>query len=122
MITEADFSIDGLVARMKKTDMGAIVIFQGMVRNGSGVTGMKIEVDAEEFENELVRLKQEATRRFKIEAVEIVHRRGLLRTGENIVAIVVGARHRKDAFRACEFLIDAIKGSAAIVEEELYGE
>ncbi len=120
MITEADFSIDALVTRVKKPDMGAIVIFQGMVRSGGGVTGMKIEAEADKFEEELARLKQEATRRFEIEAVEIVHRKGLLRTGENIVAIIVGARHRKDAFRACEFLIDEIKGSAAVVKEELY--
>ena len=42
----------------------------------------------------------------ELEAVEIVHREGSLNVGENIVVILVGARHRKEAFQACEYLID----------------
>jgi molybdopterin synthase catalytic subunit len=51
--------------------------------------------------------------------VEIIHRHGLLEVGDNIVAILVGAKHRTDAFRACEYLIDLLRINEAIKLKEL---
>ena len=47
----------------------------------------------------------------------IIHRIG--RPGrENILLIVVGAGHRKEAFAACEYIIDRIKQSVPIWKKE----
>jgi molybdopterin synthase catalytic subunit len=66
----------------------------------------------------LKKLEREAREKFNIEAVEIVHRAGSLRVGENIVVILVGAKHRKEAFRACEYLIDELKERVPIWKKE----
>lgn len=109
MITKEDFSIDELVLKLKKPEIGAIVTFLGVVRAEAGLKGLNVEIYEEMAEKELRKLEQEAREKFDIEAVEIVHRAGSLKVGENIVVILVGARHRKEAFQACEYLIDELK-------------
>jgi len=115
MIAEQDFSIDELVRKIKKPEIGAIVTFLGVVRADEGLKWMEIEIKEEtKAEKELEFLKREAIEKFEVEAVEIVHRKGSLEAGDNIVAILVGAKHRKEAFRACEYLIDVLRISKAI--------
>jgi molybdopterin synthase catalytic subunit len=41
-----------------------------------------------------------------------------LKVGDNIVLIVVGAKHRKEAFLACEYLIDSLKEKVPIWKKE----
>ena len=116
MITEQDFFLDELVRKLKKPEMGAIVTFLGVVRaDGGEIQGLEIEIkDETKAEKELERLKREALEKFDVETVEIAHRKGSLEAGDNIVAILVGAKHRKEAFRACEYLIDVLRISEAI--------
>jgi len=58
-------------------------------------------------------------KKFDVKDIIIVHRYGKLRVGENIVLIAVSSAHRKDAFRACEYLIDELKNVAPIWEKEI---
>lgn len=118
MITKEDFSIDELVRKMKKPEIGAIVTFLGVVRAEGGIQGMNVEVYEKMAEDELDKLEKEAREKFNIEAVEIIHRKGSLKVGENIVAILVGAKHRKEAFLACEYLIDELKERVPIWKKE----
>ena len=120
LITEEDFSIDELVRKMKKPEIGAIVSYLGMVRDeDSEIKGMEIRISEGEAGEELENLKRKALDKFDIEAVEIVHREGSLKVGDNIALILVGAKHRKEAFRACEYLIDVLKMTKAIRRREL---
>jgi len=120
LITEADFSIDELVKRMKKSEMGAIVAYLGMVRDEDNeIKGMEIGVVSDNAEKEVENLKRDALEKFGIEDVEIIHRRGSLKVGDSIALILVGAKHRKEAFRACEYLIDELKMIKAIRRREL---
>ncbi len=115
MITKQDIALDTLLRDMKKPELGCIVSFLGVVRDDNGATkGMEITVDEQTAETEFENLKREALEKFDIESVEIVHRKGLLDVGDSIVAILVGAGHRKEAFRACEYLIDVLRVSRAI--------
>ncbi len=118
MITRADLSIDELVMKMKRPEIGAIVTFLGVVRGDAGIKGMNVEVYEKMAVDELKKLEREAHEKFEIEAVEIVHRKGTLNVGENIVVILVGAKHRKEAFRACEYLIDELKEKVPIWKKE----
>lgn len=119
MITKEDFSIAELVQKMKTPEMGAIVTFLGVVRAEGEIEGMNVEIYSEMAENELKKLEREAHEKFEVEAVEIVHREGSLKVGENIVVILVGAKHRKEAFRACEYLIDELKKRVPIWKKEV---
>ena len=120
MITQEDFSIDELVMKMKKPEIGAIVSYLGMVRDeDSEIKGMEIRVSKGKAEEEVENLKRNALEKFGIEEVEIVHRKGSLKVGDNIALILVGAKHRKKAFRACEYLIDELKEKVPIRKKEL---
>jgi molybdopterin synthase catalytic subunit len=119
MITQEDFSIDEFVRKMKKPEIGAIVSYLGMVRDeDSEIKGMEIRVSKGKAEEEVENLKRNALEKFGIEEVEIIHRKGSLKVGDNITLILVGAKHRKEAFRACEYLIDALKMIKAIRRRE----
>ena len=114
------FSIDELVRKMKKPEIGAIVSYLGMVRDeDSEIKGMEIRVSKGKAEEEVENLKRNALEKFGIEEVEIVHRKGSLKVGDNIALILVGAKHRKKAFRACEYLIDELKEKVPIRKKEL---
>jgi molybdopterin synthase catalytic subunit len=118
MITEQEISIDGTVRAMKKSGIGAIVTFIGVVRAEEGLKGMEVKV-RDNAQAELDQLRRDAVDKFDIEAVEIIHRHGLLDVDDIIVAILVGAKHRTDAFRACEYLIDLLRINEAIRLKEL---
>ncbi|MCU4140569.1 MAG: Molybdopterin synthase catalytic subunit MoaE [Methanophagales archaeon] len=115
MLTEEDFSLDELVARMKKPEMGCIVAFLGIVRRDDEIKGLNVESD-EEALKELEALCEEAKEKFGVVDIQILHRKGFLSVGENIVAILVGASHRKEAFKACEFLIDELRKKGSDME------
>lgn len=119
MFTEQDFTLDTLVKGMKRPVLGCIVSFLGVVRDDGATKGMEITVDEQTAEIELMKLKRETLEKFDVEDVEIVHRKGSLDVGDSIVAILVGAAHRKDAFLACEYLIDVLRVSGAIRMKEL---
>jgi len=104
------------VRRERSGDIGAIVSFLGVVRGGAGIKGMEVEV---RDEDELERLKRDVLARFEIEAVEVVHRKGRLKVGDSIVLVIVASKHRKDAFRACEYMIDKLKVGTYIKEREI---
>jgi len=118
MITGQEISIDDAVRAMKKRDIGAIVTFVGVVRAEEGLKGMTVELE-DDAQAELEWLKRDAVDKFDIEAVEVIHRHGLLEVGDIIVAILVVAKHRTAAFRACEHLIDLLRINEAIKLKEL---
>jgi len=78
---------------------------------------MKIERYQEMAEKELKKLENNARKKFDVDDVMIIHRYGNLKVGDNIVLIAVSSAHRKDAFRACEYLINGLKKVAPIWKE-----
>jgi molybdopterin synthase catalytic subunit len=97
--------------------IGGIVSFLGVVRDDD-ILSIEMESYEEAAMQELERIKDEAESVFRIESVDIIHRIGTLRVGDPIVLIVVGAAHRKEAFRACEYIIDRIKETVPIWKKE----
>ena len=47
----------------------------------------------------------------------IVHRIGRIAPGEPIVFVATAAAHRRDAFEACDYLMDYLKSPRAVLEE-----
>ena len=117
-ITKRDFSPDEITRKMKKPEVGAVVSFIGIVRDDN-IKGMKMEMYQEMAEKELKKLENNARKRFDVNDVMIIHRYGRLNVGDNIILIAVSSAHRKDAFRACEYLVDELKRVAPIWKEEI---
>lgn len=100
-ITRDDFDVGAAIDRLRRPDMGALVTFLGVVRD-DGIEEMDLEAYEEVAVREFAAIRDEAFANYPIKAVEIIHRIGRLRVGDNILLIVVGAGHRKEAFSACE--------------------
>ena len=94
---------------------GAVVTFVGKVRDfndGASVTDLTLEHYPGMTETVLEQIALEARKRWPLNHLTIIHRVGTLTLGEQIVFIGVSSAHRKDAFSACEFLIDFLKTKA----------
>jgi len=110
---------DGL--RRGQPQVGALVSFLGLMRDlneGDNVSGMTLEHYPGMTERALAQIADEARRRWPIEGLRILHRVGRLKPEDPIVLVAVTSRHRGDAFRACEFIIDYLKTDAPFWKKE----
>lgn len=119
MISDGGIDLTELLCSSIKPDHGAVVAFIGVVRADPGVMGLEVEAYDEAALEELRRIKDEAIARFGISSVDVVHRKGRLSPGEVIVAVVCASSHRKEAFQACEYVIDELKKRVPVWKKEL---
>lgn len=104
-------------------EVGGIVTFEGRVRNdnhGRKVKKLEYEAFPEMAESEGMKIIQEAKALFAIEEAYCVHRSGTLTIRDLAIWIVVYAKHREAAFRACEYIIDQVKTRVPIWKKEFY--
>ena len=109
-----------LLAR-DRTDVGAIVTFTGHARSDEGLTSLSLEHYPGMTEREIAGHADEASRRWPLMGITIVHRVGVLRPGEPIVLVATASAHRQAAFSAAEFLMDYLKTRAPFWKEETRG-
>jgi molybdopterin synthase catalytic subunit/molybdopterin converting factor small subunit len=112
---------EALIARLKQGEDGAVVVFDGIVRNntrGRRTLYLLYEAYEEMALNQMRQLVTEALERFAVRDVALVHRLGKLEVGETSVLIVVASAHRGDAFDACRWLIDTLKKTVPIWKKE----
>ncbi len=101
---------------------GALVSFVGMLRdmnNGRIVREMVLEHYPGMTEKVLWQLLEQARLRWSLNGARIIHRVGSLQPQDAIVLVATSSTHRGDAFRACEFLIDALKTQAPFWKREI---
>lgn len=97
---------------------GAVVSFVGSVRAEPGLQTLRLEHYPAMTEREIARQVDAAAARWPLSGIVVVHRVGELKPGEAIVLVAVAAAHRREAFAACEFLIDHLKTKAPFWKEE----
>ncbi len=102
---------------------GAIDVFIGTVRNKTKNKKV-IRLEFEAYESmaikELEQIKALAFEKWPILKIAIVHAIGVLEIGAVPVVIAVSTPHRKDAFEACEFVIDELKKTVPIWKKEFF--
>ncbi|WGS40210.1 molybdenum cofactor biosynthesis protein MoaE [Burkholderia sp. JSH-S8] len=102
--------------------VGAVVNFLGVVRQSGDfddVVALEIEHYPGMTERALWSIVEEASARWTLESVRIVHRIGRIALGHPVVLVVVAAPHRGAAFDACEFLMDFLKTHAPFWKKEI---
>ncbi|HXN52172.1 MAG TPA: molybdenum cofactor biosynthesis protein MoaE [Candidatus Acidoferrum sp.] len=114
---------DALIHHVRTGADGAIVTFDGCVRNQSH--GRRtLYLDYEAYESmALTKMREiaaEVHAKFSIDGVSIAHRLGRLDIGETSVFIAVSAPHRAAAFEACRYAIDTLKRSVPIWKKEYF--
>jgi molybdopterin synthase catalytic subunit len=116
-LQQDDFEVGKFIEDAKSRGTGAIVTFIGIVRD-DGIECMELEAYHDVAERELAIIRDDAMKEFPLHSVDIIHRTGPLRVGDNIVLIVVSAGHRKEAFLGCEYVIDRLKQTVPIWKKE----
>lgn len=112
-----------LEARLRDDTAGALVTFEGRVRNvneARNVQKLEYEAATDLARNEFARIAEETLERFDIIQVSCAHRYGILAIGDIAVWIGILAGHRGPAFDACRYLIDELKKRLPIWKKEYY--
>jgi molybdopterin synthase catalytic subunit len=117
-IQTEDVDIGKLITGAKQHGTGAIVVFDGIVRDDD-ILEMELEAYEEVAVPELEKIAAHATKTWHLLSVDIVHRIGRLSVGENILVIVVSAGHREDAYAGSRYIIETIKAGVPIWKKEL---
>jgi MoaE-MoaD fusion protein len=112
-----------LVDHVREPEDGAVVTFDGCVRNHS--QGRRtLYLDYEAYESMALGKIREIARqiheKFAIHRVAIAHRLGRLGIGETSVFIAISSAHRPAAFEACRFAIDTLKRTVPIWKKEYF--
>jgi molybdopterin synthase catalytic subunit len=113
-------AIDGAaeLAPLAKLGGGAVASFTGIARDDGGVTAIELEHYLAMTEASLAALADEATARWSLLGMVLVHRVGKIAVGEPIVLVGTAASHRAEALEACAFLIDRLKTDAPFWKKE----
>ncbi|MCB9469079.1 MAG: molybdenum cofactor biosynthesis protein MoaE [Candidatus Obscuribacterales bacterium] len=127
MFKLTDIAIDpsALTRALKNDAAGAVVTFEGRVRDhndGKAVDHLVYESYEKLAAKEAEAILKEARERYPVLEAHCVHRVGKLEIGEVAVWVAVASAHRKEAFDACEFIIDSIKHRLPIWKKETYSD
>lgn len=122
-VSPEDFDLSEETSRIRAANpqTGAIVSFVGVVRNrndGSDVAAMSLEHYPGMTEKALGAIIKSARARWSIDDVTVIHRVGDLAVGDQIVLALVSSAHRREAFEACEFIMDWLKTEAPFWKKE----
>lgn len=122
-----DHGIDvaALRRRLEDAHCGAVVAFDGVVRDhhgGRAVSELHYEAYAEMAEREGQAIVEQALQQFAVRRIVAEHRIGLLAIGDIAVYVGVASAHRDAAFAACRFVIDELKSRVPIWKHEHYAD
>lgn len=122
-VRDKDFDVGAEIAALRggRTDIGAIAAFIGLMRDfndGAAVHAMSLEHYPGMTERALSEIAAQASSRWAVDDVVIIHRIGRFEPGDQIVLVLTSARHRGDAFSACEFIMDYLKTKAPFWKKE----
>ncbi|MGH9833227.1 MAG: molybdenum cofactor biosynthesis protein MoaE [Blastocatellia bacterium] len=114
----------GLERRLLTTAAGAVVTFDGVVRDhnkGRRVVSLQYEAYEPMAVKEMRRLGAEVREQWpEVERIGVIHRFGELKISESSVVIVVTSAHRRVAFEACRYAIDRLKQTVPIWKKEIF--
>ena len=119
--------INALINSVRNAESGAIVTFLGTVRAHDESSDMEIKALKYDAYNDMAMHKidgiiEEARKIYNIIDVSVIQRTGLIKLGEDSIGIAVSSIHRKEAFKACEYIIDKIKIIPPIWKKEVYSD
>ena len=118
-----DFDVGAEINALRRISphIGAVVSFLGQVRDlndGDNVASMTLEHYPGMTEKSLASIIEQAQARWAVTDTLIIHRVGELKPLDQIVLVLVASAHRKDAFAACEFMMDFLKTEAPFWKKE----
>jgi molybdopterin synthase catalytic subunit len=123
-VSEADFDVGVELAALYDRaggSLGAVATFIGLVRDqheNESVSTLHLEHYPGMTEQSIEAIITQATERWPLLDVLVVHRVGTLDAQAQIVYVQVGSGHRDAAFGAAEFIMDYLKTEAVFWKRE----
>jgi molybdopterin synthase catalytic subunit len=96
---------------------GALLEFQGIVRgieDGATIGGLLYEIYQPMAERMIRRIAEELSAEHPCHVFHIVHRHGLVPTGEAAIYVRIEASHRSEAIRMLELFMNRLKAEVPI--------
>ena len=102
-----------------RAESGAVASFVGIARGeGGATTALELEAYPGFTEVEIGKMVEAATARFSLHDALVIHRHGAIAPGEPIVMVATASAHRREAFEACDYLMDYLKSRAPFWKKE----
>ena len=102
-----------------RRETGAVATFTGLARAEAGDTDiLELEHYPGFTDGAIDQIIAAAVARFSLQDAQVIHRVGRITPGEAIVFVATAARHRREAFEACDFLMDYLKSKAPFWKKE----
>ncbi len=124
-IVDTPIDLEALIRDASLPEAGAVVAFVGVTRQFTGER-QTVELVYEAYNElataRLATLESAGRRRWPLVECNLVHRLGVVPVGEASVAVVVSSAHRRVAFEAAEWLIDALKRDVPIWKQEHFAD
>ena len=120
-VSGSALSVDDVLAAVRDSGFGGIVVFLGTVRDrsrGKGVTHLEYEAYAEMAETKMREIAQRLETKHGPLRLVMHHRVGDLAIGDIAVIVAAGAPHRDAAFTAARAAIDELKTVVPIWKKE----
>lgn len=120
-LTDQPFEPGALVTAFcaDRAETGAVATFVGLARAEKGqASGLELEAYPGFTDAAITEIAATAVYRFALQDVQVVHRVGRIAPGEAIVFVATAAAHRREAFEACDFLMDYLKSRAPFWKKE----
>ena len=124
-LTREPIRTQELVRELQRGEDGAVVVFEGIVRNHSkGRATRFLEYEAYEpmALEKMIQICGELQRQYPVDRIGMVHRLGHLEIGEASVVIVVTSEHRQAAYEASREAIDRLKRIVPIWKKEYFAD
>ena len=120
-ITEQSIEVERVIASTQTHQAGGHVHFIGTVREEGALTGLFYECYSPMALKVLQTIVDEAQGKWPIEKIAVVHRHGWVPLGEAAVVVAVSSAHRREAFQACQYVIDQLKERVPIWKQDVNG-
>ena len=102
-----------------RSEAGAVASFLGLARGEAGAaTALELEAYPDFTVAEIGKFMEAAVTRFSLHDARVIHRIGAIAPGEAIVLVLTAAAHRREAFEACDFLMDYLKSRAPLWKKQ----
>lgn len=107
----------------KSTTAGAVIEFHGVVReleDGRKLLAINYECFEPMARAEFTRIFNEVTALYPLESISLHHRIGEVKSGEPSLWVRVTSGHRREAFAACQWIIERMKERVPIWKRPVY--
>lgn len=118
------FVSEALQKHNAKKNIGAHSMFLGQVRNdvinGQEVAAIEYTAYNEMAEEKFQEIREAAFKNFDLICMHIYHSLGKVNVGEISLFVFTSSAHRKEAIRACEYIVERIKKEAPVWGKEFF--